>query len=87
MRHVPGHRRELQAWSWRSGATVEAEEEDSNTDWTNPDHEDRTHWRTKPSMTVDMETGAIVAVTLHGADVGDSTTISIGDRAGGPGQR
>ena len=32
-------------------------------------------WRTKPSIAVDMETGAIVAVTLQGADVGDTTTI------------
>jgi transposase len=32
-------------------------------------------WRTKAEHAVDMETGAIVAVTLHGADKGDTATI------------
>ena len=32
-------------------------------------------WRTKPSMRSIVETGAIVAVTLQGADQGDTTTI------------
>ena len=32
-------------------------------------------WRTKPSMPSTWTTGAIVAVTLQGADVGDTTTI------------
>ena len=35
----------------------------------------RTHLAHKAEHAVDMETGAIVAVTLHGADVGDTTTI------------
>ena len=56
----------------------------SNTDWTNPHDPDakvtkmkdgRTHLAHKAEHAVDMETGAIVAVTLHGADVGDTTTI------------
>ena len=56
----------------------------SNTDWTHPHDPDakvtkmkdgRTHLAHKAEHAVDMETGAIVAVTLHGADVGDTTTI------------
>ena len=56
----------------------------SNTDWTNPHDPDakvtkmkdgRTHLAHKAEHAVDMETGAIVAVTLQGADVGDTTTI------------
>ena len=35
----------------------------------------RTHLAPKAEHAVDMETGAIVAVTLQGADVGDTTTI------------
>ncbi len=35
----------------------------------------RTHLAHKAEHAVDMETGAIVAVTLHGADVGDTATI------------
>ena len=55
----------------------------SNTDWTHPHDPDakvtkmkdgRTHLAHKAEP-VDMETGAIVAVTLQGADVGDTTTI------------
>jgi len=56
----------------------------SNTDWTNPHDPDakiakmkdgRTHLAHKAEHAVDLETGAIVAVTLQGADEGDSTTI------------
>ena len=56
----------------------------SNTAWTNPHDPDakvtkmkdgRTHLAHKAEHAVDMETGAIVAVTLQGADVGDTTTI------------
>ena len=56
----------------------------SNDDWTHPDDPDaritkmkdgRTHLAHKAEHAVDMETGAIVAVTLHGADVGDTATI------------
>jgi transposase len=56
----------------------------SNDDWTHPHDPDaritkmkdgRTHLAHKAEHAVDMETGAIVAVTLHGADVGDTTTI------------
>ena len=52
----------------------------SNTDWTNPHDPDakvtkmkdgRTHLAHKAEHAVDMETGAIVAVTLQGADVGE----------------
>src|SRR5580700_10550581 len=57
----------------------------SNDDWTHPHDPDaritkmkdgRTHLAHKVEHAVDMETGAIVAVTLHGADVGDTATIS-----------
>jgi transposase len=53
----------------------------SNDDWTHPHDPDaritkmkngRTHLAHKAEHAVDMETGAIVAVTLHGADVGDT---------------
>src|SRR6202795_1088347 len=56
----------------------------SNDDWTNPHDPDaritkmkdgRTHLAHKAEHAVDMETGAIVAVTLHGADEGDTATI------------
>jgi transposase len=57
----------------------------SNDDWTHPHDPDaritkmkdgRTHLAHKAEHAVDMETGAIVAVTLHGADEGDAQTIS-----------
>jgi transposase len=56
----------------------------SNTDWTNPNDPDakvtkmkdgRTHLAHKAEHAVDLETGALVAVTLQGADTGDTTTI------------
>ena len=56
----------------------------SNKDWTNPHDPDakvtkmkdgRTHLAHKAEHAVDLETGAIVAVTLHGADQGDTTTL------------
>ena len=56
----------------------------SNDDWTHlhdPDaritkmKDGRTHLAHKAEHAVDMETGAIVAVTLHGADEGDTETI------------
>jgi transposase len=56
----------------------------SNTDWTNPHDPDakvtkmkdgRTHLGHKAEHAVDVETGAIVAVTVQGADEGDTTTI------------
>jgi transposase len=56
----------------------------SNDDWTHPHDPDaritkmkdgRTHLAHKAEHAVDMETGAIVAVTLHGADEGDTATI------------
>lgn len=57
----------------------------SNKDWTNPHDPDakvakmkdgRTHLAHKAEHAVDLETGAIVAVTLQGADQGDTTTIA-----------
>jgi transposase len=57
----------------------------SNKDWTHPWDPDakvtkmkdgRTHLAHKAEHAVDLETGAIVAVTLQGADQGDTTTIS-----------
>jgi transposase len=56
----------------------------SNKDWTHPHDPDaritkmkdgRTHLAHKAEHAVDLETSAIVAVTLHGADQGDTTTI------------
>jgi transposase len=56
----------------------------SNDDWRHPHDPDaritkmkdgRTHLAHKAEHAVDMETGAIVAVTLHGADEGDTSTI------------
>jgi transposase len=56
----------------------------SNKDWTNPFDPDakvakmkdgRTHLAHKSEHAVDVETGAIIAVTLQGADEGDTTTI------------
>src|SRR6202163_1298212 len=56
----------------------------SNKDWTNPYDPDakvtkmkdgRTHLAHKAEHAIDLETGAIVAVTLQGADEGDTTTI------------
>ena len=56
----------------------------SNTDWTNPHDPDakitkmkdgRTHLAHKAEHAVDLETGAIVAVTVQGADQGDTTTL------------
>ena len=56
----------------------------SNKDWTNPHDPDakvtkmkdgRTHLAHKAEHAVDLETGAIVAITLQGADEGDTTTI------------
>jgi transposase len=56
----------------------------NNDDWRHPHDPDaritkmkdgRTHLAHKAEHAVDMETGAIVAVTLHGADEGDTKTI------------
>src|SRR5215472_6403317 len=56
----------------------------SNAEWQHPHDPDaritkmkdgRTHLAHKAEHAVDMETGAIVAVTLHGADEGDTATI------------
>jgi transposase len=56
----------------------------SNKDWTNPFDPDakvtkmkdgRTHLAYKAEHAVDVETGAVVAVTVQGADQGDTTTI------------
>ena len=56
----------------------------SNADWVHPADPDakvtkmkdgRTHLAHKAEHAVDLETGALVAVTLHGADVGDTTSL------------
>ena len=56
----------------------------SNDDWVNPNDPDakvtkmkdgRTHLAHKAEHAVDLDTGAIVAVTLTGADRGDTTTL------------
>ena len=56
----------------------------SNDDWTHPHDPDakitkmkdgRTHLAHKAEQAVDMETGAVVAVTVQGANQGDTTTL------------
>ena len=56
----------------------------SNKDWGNPSDPDakitkmkdgRTHLAHKAEHAVDLDTSALVAVTLHGADVGDTTSL------------
>jgi transposase len=56
----------------------------SNQEWVNPHDRDaritkmkdgRTHLAHKAEHAVDLETGAVVAVTLQGADQGDTTTV------------
>jgi len=56
----------------------------SNTDWVNPHDGDaritkmkdgRTHLAHKAEHAVDFQTGAVLAVTLQGADQGDTTTV------------
>jgi transposase len=56
----------------------------SNQEWVNPHDPDAritrmkdggTHLAHKAEHAVDMETGAVVAVTLQGADLGDTTTV------------
>jgi transposase len=58
----------------------------SNQDWYNPNDPDaritkmkdgRTHLAHKVEHAVDLDTGAILAVTLQGADQGDTTTIQM----------
>ncbi len=57
----------------------------SNAEWTSPSDPDakitkmkdgRTHLAHKAEHAVDLETGALVAVTLQGADVGDTTSLT-----------
>jgi transposase len=56
----------------------------SNAEWVNPSDPDakvtkmkdgRTHFAHKVEHAVDLQTGALVAVTLQGADVGDTTSL------------
>ena len=56
----------------------------SNTDWHNPSDPDakitkmkdgRTHLAHKAEHAIDLDSGALVAVTLHGADIGDTTSL------------
>jgi transposase len=58
----------------------------SNEDWTHPHDPDaritkmkdgRTHLAHKAEHAVDLETGAIVGITVQGADQGDTTTIQV----------
>ena len=57
----------------------------SNKDWKNPHDPDakitkmkdgRTHLAHKAEHAVDLETGALLAVTIQGADLGDTTTVA-----------
>jgi Transposase DDE domain len=61
------------------------EKRTSNKDWENPSDPDakitkmkdgRTHLAHKAEHAVDLDSGALVAVTLHGADVGDTTSLA-----------
>src|SRR5947208_3954259 len=72
--------------TWEALAALERKrkKKTSNKDWTNPHDPDakvtkmkdgRTHLAHKAEHAVDLETGAVVAVTLQGADEGDTTTI------------
>jgi transposase len=63
---------------------IESPTKGSNQDWYHPNDPDaritkmkdgRTHLAHKAEHAVDLDTGAIVAVTLQGADQGDTTTI------------
>ena len=56
----------------------------SNQEWKSPSDDDaritkmkdgRTHLAHKTEHAVDLDTGAVVAVTLQGADLGDTTTL------------
>jgi transposase len=56
----------------------------SNDDWTHPQDPDakitkmkdaRTHLAHKPEHAVDLDTGAIVGITVQDANEGDTTTI------------
>ena len=58
----------------------------SNQDWQSPSDPDAritkmkdgtTHLAHKAEHAVDLETGAVVAVTLQGADQGDTTTLGL----------
>lgn len=58
----------------------------SNKDWHNPSDPDakitkmkdgRTHLSNKSEHAVDMDSGAVLAVTVQGADLGDTTTIDV----------
>ena len=66
-----------------SDLTASARNRLSNRDWVNPHDPEarvtkmkdgRTHLAYKAEHAVDLETGAVVAVTLQGADKGDTTT-------------
>src|SRR5262245_28547594 len=57
----------------------------SNDDWRNPSDpyakitkmkDGRTHLAHKAEHAIDLDSGAMVAVTLHGADIGDTTTLT-----------
>jgi transposase len=58
----------------------------SNKDWKNPHDPDaritkmkdgRTHLAHKAEHTVDMDTGAVISITLQGADLGDTQTVKV----------
>ena len=65
------------ATTWRG--SIERKKKGSNDDWTHPDDPDanitkmkdhRTHLAHKAEHAVDLETGAVVAVTVQDADAG-----------------
>jgi len=70
----------------------------SNKEWKSPADGDariakmkdgRTHLAHKAEHAVDLDTGAVLAVTLQGADQGDTTTLdeTLGEANGGGGSR
>ncbi len=84
----PGYRRRERPVSKKLGpyrARIDRKRKNkgSNDDWTHPHDPDakitkmkdgRTHLAHKAEHAVDLETGAVVAVTVQGADQGDTTT-------------
>jgi transposase len=70
--------------SWR-GSVRTRQKKGRNTEWRHPHDPDaritkmkdgRTHLAHKAEHAVDMETGAVVGVTLQGADHGGTTTVA-----------
>ena len=75
--------RRRRATIWRGSIDRKRKHKGSNDDWTHPHDPDakitkmkdhRTHLAHKAEHAVDLETGAVVAVTVQDADAGDTAT-------------